>query len=626
MQQWVNGPAVLPFLSDSDIKHNLTDGNKMLLQVVTAHLTSEVAWLTEDNDAKLQHKLASVMVEYRDAGKGAISPDCSPIFKDLCEHANQPMPLDGFPATNNPLTDQQLQYIMDEMRGFPDDIGGDFTDLKPEAKENFHVTICGSGVNGLSVALRCQRAGIPYTVLERDTDISGTWHQNFYPGVRCDTPSVTYSFSSDPNPNWKYYFAYGGEVKEYVKRMADKYGLTKNCVTGASVESATYDESTSMWNVKYEKDGVVQTMTSNVYVGAVGQLSNPKIPKIPGQDVFKGQACHTARYIPGLDFTGKNVVVMGTGATAMGICPEIQKTCKTLSIFQGTPQWYVHVPNHKKQISTEEQWCFRNVPFYERWYRFMTLRHIVDFYTDVLLAGSDSNKALQADLAEYIKGEVDHDPELVAKMVPSHPPICTRMLVDNYWCRMMKEDNVNLISGRAQEIKETEVIGKNGEVAPADIIIYATGFESTKFCTASMDVFGKGGVKLQDDWGGEPTAYLGVTRPNFPNFFMTYGPNTNVSSGGSIIWCAETAGRYIGQCVTAMVRDGHKEIAVKPEVFDKYNQYIDQELKWTAWDDDSCTSWYKSGATGKVTNNLPMGLEDFWARTRFASMDEFDKK
>ena len=244
------------------------------------------------------------------------------------------------------------------------------------------------------------------------------------------------------------------------------------------------------------------------------------------------QACHTARYIPDLDFTGKNVVVMGTGATAMGICPEIQKTAQTLSIFQGTPQWYVHIPNHKKAISNEEQWCFRNVPFYERWYRFMTLRHIVDFYTDVLRAGSDSNKALMEDLTEYIKNEVDHDPELVEKMVPPHPPICTRMLVDNYWCRMMKESNVNLVKGRASEIKENAVIGQNGEVVPADIIIYATGFQSTAFCTASMEVRGIGGVKLEDDWGPEPTAYLGMTRPNFPNFFMTYGPNTNVSSGG----------------------------------------------------------------------------------------------
>jgi len=421
------------------------------------------------------------------------------------------------------------------------------TDLTPEAKRNFHVAICGSGVNGLSVALRCQNAGIPYTVFERDTDIGGTWHQNFYPGVRCDTPSITYSFSSEPNPNWKKYFADGAEVKTYIKRMCDRHGITQHCKTNTTVESATWNDANSLWDVAYtDKSVLVSTISANVYVGAVGQLSNPRIPKIPGQDAFKGHQCHTARFISGLDFTGKNVVVMGTGATAMGICPEIQKVAKHLTVFQGTPQWYVDIPNHKKLISDEEQWCMRHVPFYERWYRFQTLRHIVDFYTDILTGGSDANNACREALTKYIKEKVNHDPELVKKMVPPHPPICTRMLVDNNWCTMMLEKNVTLVASRASEIKETEVLGPNGEVAPADIIIYATGFQSTKFCAASMKVFGKGGVALEDDWGDEPMAYLGMTRPNFPNFFMTYGPNTNVSSGGSIIWCAETAGDTSG--------------------------------------------------------------------------------
>ena len=210
--------------------------------------------------------------------------------------------------------------------------------------------------------------------------------------------------------------------------------------------------------------------------------------------------------------------------------------------------------------------------------------------------------------------------------MPKYPPICTRMLVDNNWCTMMLEDNVTLVNGRAKEIRETEVLGPNGEVAPAEIIIYATGFQSTRFCTASLKVCGTGGVELAEDWGSEPTAYLGLARPKFPNFFMTYGPNTNVSSGGSIIWCAELAGRYIGQCIVSMVRDGVQRLQVKQEVHDEYNRYITQELKWTAWDDQRCVSWYKRGKSGKVTNNLPMGLEAFWKRTRMVDLHDFNKK
>jgi len=204
MHQWTGGSAVPPVLTDEAIQHNLKGGHRGLLQVVTAHLTSEPEWLMEEVDSKLRDKLASVMIEYRQSGRSALPPDCSPIFKDLCHHSGLAMPLDGLAETSTNLTQLQLDYLMDEMRGFPDVIGGDYADLKPEKKANFHVAICGSGVNGLSVALRCQRAGIPYTVLERDTGICGTWRQNFYPGVRCDTPSFVYSFSSDPNPNWKH--------------------------------------------------------------------------------------------------------------------------------------------------------------------------------------------------------------------------------------------------------------------------------------------------------------------------------------------------------------------------------------------------------------------------------------
>lgn len=627
MQRWAVGPAVLPGLTDTAIQQNLTGGNKSLLQLCTAQLSGDKRWLQEENCEDLNAALTSLMIDYRNSSRAAVAPDCSPIFKDLVAHSGLAMSMDGYGKTSNDLSQMQLDYIMDEMRGFPDYLGGDYTDLSPEAKANFHVAICGAGVHGISVAYRCQQAGIPYTIFERDTDISGTWHQNFYPGVRCDTPSATYSFSFEPNPDWKKYFADGHEVKTYIKRLCDKYGITQNCKTQTTVQSAKWNEKKNMWEVTYQdQDGVTSIMESNLYVAAVGQLSNPQIPKIPGQDTFKGQACHTARFIKGLDFTGKNVVVMGTGATAMGICPEIQKVAKHLTIFQSTPQWYVDVPNHKKVISHEEQWCMRHVPFYERWWRFQHLHHIVDMYTDVLTSGSKANQSLQKDLAEYIKAKVNYDPELVQKMVPRHPPICTRMLVDNNWCTMMLEPNVTLVSGRAKEIQESSVVGTNGEVASADIIIYATGFQSTSFCTASMKVIGKGGVALEDDWGSEPTAYLGMTRPNFPNMFMTYGPNTNVSSGGSIIWCAETAGRYIGQCCAAMIRDGLKEISVKKKVHDEYNDMISKELKWTAWDDKSCRSWYKNGATGKVTNNLPMGLEEFWSLTRRANMDDFDKQ
>jgi len=253
------------------------------------------------------------------------------------------------------------------------------------------------------------------------------------------------------------------------------------------------------------------------------------------------------------------------------------------------------------------------------------LRHIVDFYFDALTAGSETNRNFQETLTEYIKEKVNHDPELMRKMIPSHQPICTRMLVDNEWCTMMTKDNVTLVDGRVEELTKDAVVAKGGQfVARADIVIYATGFQSTKFCLPAMEVIGKGGKGLADHWGDTPTAYLGITTTDFPNFFMTYGPNTNVSSGGSIIWCAETHGRYIGQCITAMVRDNIKTLEVKADVHKQYNDNIEAELLKTAWADPGCKSWYKVGATGKVTNNLPDSLEGYWAKTRMVNLDNFE--
>jgi len=190
---------------------------------------------------------------------------------------------------------------------------------------------------------------------------------------------------------------------------------------------------------------------------------------------------------------------------------------------------------------------------------------------------------------------------------------------------MMTKDNVTLVDGRVEELTKDAVVAKGGQfVARADIVIYATGFQSTKFCLPAMEVIGKGGKGLADHWGDTPTAYLGITTTDFPNFFMTYGPNTNVSSGGSIIWCAETHGRYIGQCITAMVRDNIKTLEVKADVHKQYNDNIEAELLKTAWADPGCKSWYKVGATGKVTNNLPDSLEGYWAKTRMVNLENFE--
>jgi 4-hydroxyacetophenone monooxygenase len=293
MQRFIIGPAVPASITDDAIRAGLMDAKLGLLQIVTAQLTNEESWLSNNDRASLEEKLFSVVCDYRDTGKASPSPDCSPIFSKLVEHSGVEMADEAMGAVRKPMSKKAHDFVMDEMRGYPDE---EYFDLPTAAREKFHVVICGVGVCGLAVAIRLKLAGIPFTVLEKSDSISGTWGQNIYPNVGCDTPSHMYSYSFDPNPNWEHYFAKGHENFDYFNRLADKYGVKPFVRLGHEVLSATFDETAGRWSVNYRtKDGAVGTLSANVYVSGSGQLTIPNIPDLPGHLDFQGEQFHTAR-------------------------------------------------------------------------------------------------------------------------------------------------------------------------------------------------------------------------------------------------------------------------------------------------------------------------------------------
>lgn len=352
MQRFVVGPAVAFGPDDDDVgKVHLKEAKLDLLQLVTAQLTSETRWLRAGRTA-VEEELGRVLKELGTSGRAAAAPDCSPIFEELVAHAGGAMPDEAMAATRKPMTAEALEFVMDEMRGYPP--FDDYADVPKATKDKFHVVLCGAGVCGLAVAVRLKLAGIPFTLLEKSDAAGGTRHDNRYPNVGCDTPSHAYSYSFEPNYEWRHYFAKGAENKAYFERVADKYGVRP--LYGREVQTATFDDESGLWTVACQNTG--ETFEANVFISCVGMLSCPKVPALENGTTFKGAQWHTARWRDDVPLEGKNVAVIGTGASCMQVGPWLASVASRVTIFQSTPQWFMDIPNYKREIPAGERWCF----------------------------------------------------------------------------------------------------------------------------------------------------------------------------------------------------------------------------------------------------------------------------
>ena len=429
MDRWVNQAAVAAHVSEDCIRGGLRDAKLVLLQIITAQLTAEEKWLKADRQA-VETKLLELLLQLRASQAPAAAPDSSPLFQQLVRHAGLEMQDEALKTVRRPMSQSARAFLLDEMYGYPSSAA----QLPLQGAGSFHVVICGIGVCGLAVAIRLKKAGVPFTVLESSEGIGGTWHHNVYPNVGCDTPSHVYSFSSDPNADWTRYFAKGHENNEYLNRLADKYEVTKHVLFGHSVDSATFDSSSGCWSVAFHrKDGSKGLMAANVYVSAVGMLSMPKIPHVAGREDFEGKQCHTARWDGEVSFVGKHVAIVGSGASCMQVAPTLAAVASHVTIFQGTPQWCSRIPNYKWEIPEGERWCFANLPFYERWYRFQLLAHFTDIYEEMMTAESAENTSLWQSLKAYYEDQLAEHPDLLKKALPDYPPACTLLLVSREW-------------------------------------------------------------------------------------------------------------------------------------------------------------------------------------------------
>lgn len=489
--------------------------------------------------------------------------------------------------------------------------------------------VIGAGMSGLLAAHRLRQAGVFVTIVEANEDVGGTWLLNRYPGVRVDTPNHLYSYSFEPNHDWPEFYSQGDVLLQYFQRFASNHGLRELTRFGTRVESAKWDGARAKWVVKANGGSV--KLEADMLVSAVGQLNEPRYPTVPGRETFAGPTFHSARWNHDVELAGKRVAVIGTGASAFQFVPEIAPDVAHMDVFQRTPPWLGPTDNYHDPVPDAFQWAVEHIPNYDKWYRFWLFWMLTDGVLPNVRAEEGwngpegtigaANAELRAALIEKISAQVEANPGLLGHVVPSYPFGGKRSLRDNgVWLGALQRDNVELVTSPIARIEPDAVITEDGERHPADVLIYGTGFHASDFLK-SFKVTGEHGEDLHQRWQGDARAYLGMCVPGFPNFFMIYGPNTNIVVNGSIIFFSECAVNYIAEAARLITERG--PISVKPDVHDAFNAKVDAENAQMAWGQPGVTSWYKN-ARGRVSQNWPFALVDYWQATRKPNPDEFE--
>jgi 4-hydroxyacetophenone monooxygenase len=526
--------------------------------------------------------------------------------------------------TGSPAADEYIPLMVEELA--PNDDDPRAPRWRKDPATPFRVAVIGAGMSGILAAIRLQQAGVPYVVIEKNADVGGTWLENTYPGARVDVANAFYSYSFAQKTDWPGHFSTQDVLLTYFRDVVAEHGIRDQIRFSTEVESATWDDAAGVWNLSLRTaGGTEETLTANAVISAVGQLNRPKMPDIPGMERFAGPSFHSARWNHSVDLRGKRVAVIGTGASAAQFIPVIAEQAADLTIFQRTPPWFAPVPNYHDEVPEGLRWLYQHVPSYVHWYRFWLFWTT----TDGLLPAATvdpawphrersvgpANDELRAVFTAYIQSQFADRPDLLEKVLPSYPPGAKRIVLDNgIWARTLKRDNVHLLTERIAEITPAGVRTVDGVEHPADVVIYGTGFQASRFLTP-MRVTGRDGADLHQQWQGDARAYLGIVVPNFPNFFLLYGPNTNIVVNGSIIYFSECEVHYVLECLRMVLASGATAIDCRRDVHDAYNERIDAGNLERVWGVSTVNSWYKNDK-GRVAQNWPFNLIEYWQQTR----------
>ncbi|MEE9607346.1 MAG: NAD(P)/FAD-dependent oxidoreductase [Myxococcota bacterium] len=480
---------------------------------------------------------------------------------------------------------------------------------------DFPIAIIGAGFGGIGAAIQLKKAGIEsFAMFERAGEIGGTWRDNTYPGAACDVPSHVYSFSFEQNPNWSLAFAPSGEIWDYLRGVVEKWQLRPHLRLDTEIVDARFDEAAGTWTLTTDAD---ETFTARVVISGVGGLVDPSLPDIKGIQSFTGEVFHTARWNHDYDLTGKNVAVIGTGASAVQVVPSIAPQVARLSVFQRTPAWVM--PKWDKRYSEERKRFLARHPLALRAIRFLKYWFSELVGPMVILDAPRLSALAEKGAMAHLRRSVA-DPELREKLTPHFQFGCKRVLISDDYLSTFERDNVELVTEPIEEIRADAIETVDGVQHPVDAIVLATGF-ALGLATAPFPVTGRGGVTLDEAWKDGAVAYKGVTVSGFPNWFILMGPNTGPGHTSVLVY-SEAQIAYALQAIEKLRREGLKYVDVRRRVQDRYNQGIQRRMKHMVWS-SGCNSWYLSedGANHAL---YPGFAAEYVLRTRKFKPSEYE--
>lgn len=468
------------------------------------------------------------------------------------------------------------------------------------------VAVIGAGFTGLAVGLALLRRGVrDFVLLERADEVGGVWRDNTYPGVGVDTPSPLYQLRAMTNPDWSDLYAPGHEVQDYARRLARSTGLLEHVRFGAGVRDARWDADEAHWRIDTER-GVV---TADVLVSAAGLVTDPKLPDVPGLSGFPGPVFHSARWDHSARLAGKRVAVVGTGATAVQLVPELQPRVAELHVVQRTPGWIM--PKPERPIGERARRALAASPLLSR------MQFDLIYAGAELLAGTRRSRLLRAALSRvgrrHLAAQVP-DPRLRARLTPDFDYACKRPLVSNTYLPAMCAANTTLHTGGLAAVDGHRVVSGDGSSAEVDAIVLTTGFEVGATAPIAQRIHDADGRSLHEHWGVYPRAYLGMNVPGFPNLFLMQGPNATSGASSTLLF-SEAQARYVADAVCRMAEEGIRSVDVRPEVERRWTAWVRRRSARTVYETGGCASYYQNDE-GRNVVMWPANTAEYQLRTR----------
>ncbi|MDP7704721.1 NAD(P)/FAD-dependent oxidoreductase [Mycobacterium sp. TY815] len=632
----------LPF-DDSDdvIRDAVSQASVPALLMSMVHMTGDISLLDElprpyaliamdlqgamsepDKDA-VRQRAFDVIRDYRDRG-------CPPPH--IPDPEQMRVMFDVISAGT--VTEEHVDYVAADLRFTDADQNGPLLRSSPQQRAAFPVVVIGCGEAGLLAGIKLKAAGIPFTIIEKQAGVGGTWLVNRYPGCRVDIANQYYAYSFEPTDHWTHYYSEQPEILRYLNDVATRHDIAPHVRFNTSVTAATWDEESTMWRVVVQDaDGQAETLSARALICAVGQFSNSVIPDIKGANTFRGPSFHTADWPEDVDLTDKRVAVIGAGASGFQLVPAIADITQQVDVYQRTPQWMAPNPMYHDAVPDAARWAIRHLPYYGRWLRFVSWWPLADALDEQVRIDPDwDNGGLSCNASNHGIREMFiawmrvfcRDEELLAKVTPKYPPMGKRTLQDNgTWLRTLQRDDVQLITDGIAEITEDGVTTVDGVQRRADVLVWATGFD-VNHQLGPIDIRGLYGLDLNTAWGDSAYAYLGITVPDFPNFFCMYGPGTNGVNGASIIYNSECQMRCIMGCIDMVLAGGFGSVMPRAEVCADYNRRNQERLKTMVYSHPAVSSSYYKNAAGALPTLYGFRIFDYWRWTSRPNVDDYE--